>query len=226
MDATPQLLVMAEISLHGFDAMWTLVKTPEVAPEGEVFHVLSSLALAARLNFVSLQCSYHEDDQPRAALACRNLLELAVFTKFVLKSRLHLVEFASDRLLDGLDIAQKLKAIELELTPEAASSILDASIAEFEKQMANEGVTRPKFLRTDDIAKVVGMESDYANLNKVCSKFVHPTSWSLLTSDRSAERFPFACKLFLSQGVLLFATIYAAMKAHLVRPRLAYEGEA
>lgn len=225
MNDVSKLIALTDITLREFDRLWSGVSTPTVASQGQVFHVLTSLATSARINVVSLLRSYYIDDQAGTAAACRNLLELAIFTKYVLKSRGHLLEFAADRLIDGLQIAEGLKAIDQQLNPGTTSSIADQAIDAFKTQMSSENIHRKKYLRTEDLADIVGMKSEYASLNRVCSKFVHPTSWSLLTFDRSFERFPFACELFLGQGSMLFSGLYAAMKSHMANHGLSFPNE-
>lgn len=225
MNDVSRLIVLTDISLREFDRLWSGVATPTVSSNGQVFHVLTSLATSARINVVSLLRSYYIDDQSGTAAACRNLLELAIFTKYVLKSRSHLLEFAADRLIDGLQLAEGLKGIDQQLNPETTSSIADEAIAVFKAQLSSENIDRRKFLRMEELADTVGMKSEYTSLNRVCSKFVHPTSWSLLTLDRSLERFPFACELFLGQGSMLFSTVYADMKNHLKTNGLSFANE-
>jgi len=183
MDDISKLLALTDTALREFDRLWNGVSVPMIASQGEVFHVLTSLATAARANLVKLLRSYYADDQPGTASACRNLLELSIFTKFVLKSRVHLLEFAADRLIDGVQLAKGLKTIEEQLDPETISSTVDAVIKAFEAQLMSENIQRTKYLKMDEVAEAVGMKSQYLILNQVCSKFVHPTSWSLLTAD-------------------------------------------
>jgi hypothetical protein len=215
MEDISKLLALTDTSLREFDRLWVGVSVPTIASQGEVFHVLNSLATAARTNLIKLLRSYYAEDQPGTAAACRNLLELSIFTKFVLKSRIHLFEFAADRLIDGLQLAKGLRTLEEQLTPGIESSTITTAIRAFEAQLSTENIYRTKYLKMDEVANAVGMKSQYQNLNQVCSKFVHPTSWSLLTADRSLERFPFACELFLGQGSLLFSSIYVDMQVHL-----------
>lgn len=225
MNDVSKLIVLTDITLRDFDHLWGGVRMPTLSSEGRVFHVLTSLATSARINIVSLLRSFYVDDQAETAAACRNLLELAIFTKYVLKSREHLLDFAADRLIDGLQLAEGLKAIDQQLNAGTISTIADQAIAAYKTQMSSENVHRKTYLRTENLAAAVGMKSEYASLNRICSKFVHPTSWSLLTLDRSLERFPFACQLFLSQGSMLFSGLYADMKSHLTKHGLSFPNE-
>jgi hypothetical protein len=225
MDDISKLVALTNQTLREYDRLWNGIPVPTIASQGEVFHVLTSLAIAARANLVELLRAYYAGDQPGTASACRNLLEVCIFTKYVLRSRADLREFAADRLIDGLQLAKGLKSIEEHLNPGAETSIVDKLIGVFEAQLLSENIHRPNYLRMDKLADGVGMKTQYLTLNQVCSKFVHPTSWSLLTADRSLERFPFACELFLGQGSMLFSEIFAAMKAHLDASGLAFIGE-
>ncbi len=81
--------------------------------------------------------------------------------------------------------------------------------------MLAEGITQTKFLNTGQLAGAVGMKEDYETMNQVCSKFVHPTAWSILTEDIGSERFPDADELFYTCGAQYFATVMAEIMPHI-----------
>ena len=84
-------------------------------------------------------------------------------------------------------------------------------------RMKAEGVTRSKFLRMTDLAKRVGLLSQYENMNKVCSKFVDPTSWNLFTGDDGPTRFPYASELFFLYGAKYLAIVFAEVRPHILK---------
>jgi hypothetical protein len=77
----------------------------------------------------------------------------------------------------------RVKQLELHLNPHLATSTFDVVINRFTTQMLAEGITQTKFLNTGQLAGAAGMREDYDTMNQVCSKFVHPTAWSILTED-------------------------------------------
>jgi hypothetical protein len=54
--------------------------------------------------YQQLRMGYNENNFPLMAWTCRNLLELAIFTKYVLVSEANARRFADNRLIDGCDI--------------------------------------------------------------------------------------------------------------------------
>ena len=110
------------------------------------------------------------------ALSCRNLLELAIFAQFVLQCKANADELAADRLIDTADIA-----IESEegwcpnCNPPGDTADLDKAIRLCQKQIAEEGVDRDRYLKTSQLATKLNMRSEYNSVNTLCSKFVHPS---------------------------------------------------
>jgi hypothetical protein len=81
--------------------------------------------------------------------------------------------------------------------------------------MTADGVVRTAHLITRDWAKIAGMIEEFDCLNKVCSKFVHPTVWSILTEDIGSARFPDARELFYAFGANYLMDIYVRFKEHI-----------
>jgi|SRR6266700_804873 len=67
---------------------------------GWFFQIVSELMDATLSNYSRLKQGYNEKS-PLLAWACRNLLELAIFSKYVLISEANARRFALDRLIDG-----------------------------------------------------------------------------------------------------------------------------
>jgi hypothetical protein len=182
---------------------------------GRFYHSVSALSHATKINYITLRKAFDDDEQTLMAWSCRNLLELVIFTKFVFRSKANADEFAADRLIDGREIGVYLKKLELHLNPKLTESAFDSVIERFTKQMSDEGITRAKYHKAKEVARQVGMLEEYDTTNKVCSKFVHPTAWSLFTADIGSERFPEARDVFYGCGAQYFATIFAEMAPHI-----------
>lgn len=181
---------------------------------GSFYHIVSALSDATKRNYLTLRRAFEDDEQTLMAWSCRNLLELAIFTKFALSSKANSDEFAADRLIDGLQIGTYLKKLERNQNPGLTTSTLDAVIDRFAAKLKDEGITRTAFLPVNELSKKVGMHNDYETMHRVCSKFVHPTAWSLLTSDIGSERFPEARNIFYACGALYFSIVFAEIVPH------------
>jgi len=178
------------------------------------FEAVRELLDAALTNYGQLRLGYVDSNFHLIAWACRNLLELLVFTKYVLNSKANADRFAHDRLIDGREIIASLRDLELHCDPKADTSILDGWLASMEAQKTAEGVTARRFLATGDLAKDVDMREDYAAMNKVCSKLVHPTAWSVLAMNKGTNSFPQAREILFASGVGYITRLYLAIEAH------------
>jgi hypothetical protein len=207
-----------------FDAFTNSLR-PTDEESGRFYHIVSALTDATKTNYVTLRKAFADNDQTLIAWSCRNLLEIAIFTKFALRSKKNANEFAADRLIDGLQIGVALKKLEMHLNPEVKESPYDKMIDSFSSQMTDEGITRTKFLEVRKLAEQVEMLDEFETINKVSSKFIHPTAWSLLTADIGAERFPEARDLFFAYGALYFATVFAEVRPHIRKWGLRHKPE-
>lgn len=181
---------------------------------GWFFHILFEIMDAALSNYHQLKLGYTEHNPPLLAWACRNLLELAIFTKYVLASEANARRFAGDRFIDGCDIITSLRALELHLNPQSDTTPLDEALARMQAQMAAEGVTAKKYLATGALAESVGMKEDYISMNRVCSKLVHPTAWSVLAMNKEDNSFSQSREIFFQCGAQYGCDVYLAIKTH------------
>jgi hypothetical protein len=178
------------------------------------FEIVRELVDAVLTNYRQLRQSYVDRDYPRLAWACRNLLELTIFLKYVLLSESNARRFADDRLVDGCEIIGALRALELHYDPASSVGPLDGLLTGMRSQMAAEGVTSTKHLEVRNLAETVGLKEDFAAINRVCSKLVHPTSWSVLAMNRGTNSFPDARELLFLYGVGYIAQVTIAVREH------------
>ena len=61
---------------------------------------------------------------------------------------------------------------------------------------------------------MVGLKQDYTSVNRVCSKLVHPTSWSVLAMNKGTNSFPSARNLLFLYGVGYLAQITIVTREH------------
>ncbi len=213
MDITPELLLHFDSAFRDFDAFThTLIPA---ATQPEVFdQILPALIEGAKTNYSELRKAFEKDAPTLAAWSCGNLLDLAVISRFVLRSKEDAVKFADNRLIDGLQIANAFRDLELMHAPQLRATSFDASIAAFKNGMKRDGIKERSYMNVADLAAEVGLADEFAKVNKVTSKFVRPTAWSLLPAPAGSERFPRASGTFLVYGVSYFALIFSALKKH------------
>jgi hypothetical protein len=189
---------------------------------GSFFHICSVLTEGAVENYRVLRGGLLSQDQTACALRCRNLLEISIFTQYVLLSKQNAQAFSEDRLIDGRQLAMSLKELELSLNPHLVESQFEGKISEFTEKIHREGVTRPSYTTTRTMARALQVEVEYNRINSLSSKLIHPTSWSLFTADQGNERFTEACPLFFSQGAMYLATTHSTLVRHLKAHGLGY----
>ena len=124
---------------------------------------------------------------PFLAWACRNMLELDIITQHVLKSEKDAKDFIDDRLTDGLELFESFKTWSAFGDPGFETPALDETIAWIRAEIAKEGVTRKSFLKVRELAKGVKLAEEYGHLNKVTSKLIHPTAWSVVSMRDEGE---------------------------------------
>jgi hypothetical protein len=178
------------------------------------WQILFELIDSAMTNYNQLRKAYDADDAPLLAWACRNLLELVVFTKYVLISEADARRFASDRLIDGCDIIRCLKTLELHINPQSDTTLLDDALTRMQAQMAAEAVTASRYLATSALADKVGMKTEFDCMNRVCSKLVHPTAWSIISVNKGENAFSQSRPILFTSGVQYGCELYLAIKEH------------
>jgi hypothetical protein len=195
---------------------------PTTEEEADFLLVVTAIAGDAIPNYWMLRDAYSKDQQSRVAWACRNLLELAVFAEFVVESDTNAKDFAEDRLIDGHQIALLLRDLEDWEGVNKTVSHVAPIVQRYVQQMKAEHITRPKFHRVEHIVKGE-LKKEFNTVNRLCSKFVHPTAWSLLTAHQGTDRFPQASEILFVYGSAYFMTVCAAFMPHIrqygLRPR-------
>jgi len=160
--------------------------------------LLSVLLLAVSREYEQLRAGYAKYTG-LAGWACRNLLELDIFTKWVLQSPDNAKRFVADVAIDGTELFQSLKAWLLHYDPGAGAKELDETIWLGYERRKSEGTTGEKHLEVRDLADAVGMTADYKRTVKLCSKLVHPTAWSVISMrEEEGEYAAFRVILFQS----------------------------
>lgn len=172
-------------------------------------HVLSRLSELTLREYKVLENSDRESIN-YAAWSARNLLELDIFTSYVLVSEVNAKRFYDDRLVDADQLFTAFKDFQVHLNPQSDVSALDKILKLIAETKKKEGVTYTKFLQASELAKQVGKDVEFSKMNKICSKLVHPTAWSIFVGpDTEHWR-----SILLMAGQQYMANIYSSMKGH------------
>ena len=202
--------------LHDVDALAqkllavgnTLKPIDETDRDYHFFDIVRELVDAAFKNFNELRRGYTSGNLHLTAWASRNLLELLIFTKYVLKSGANAKRFGEDRLVDGCELLIALQNLERHYDPTAPTPGLDDALTRMRDQMRVENVTAEKHLEASALAREVGMEQEFRSMNRVTSKLVHPTAWSILAENAGRNSYPEAGELLFRTGIAHMSQIY------------------
>jgi hypothetical protein len=91
--------------------------------------------------------------------------------------------------------------------------ILDATLVDMEEAKAKLGVKRTKYLKTFDIAEELKRLDEYKHVNKVTSKLVHPTAYSLLAAQVDSPQLMLKPYLYRT-GTWYFTAAYKLIRNH------------
>jgi len=162
-----------------------------------------------------LLSAFNDGSLAMMAYATRNLLELNIWTAYVLLSNDNTQRFAQDWLLDGIGLLEGLEGWHTShggTTADLTSTT--ATLNELKKNRTAWGLDNAKYLRVAEVGKSLGYGDEYDNLFKVYSKLVHPTSWSVLGKER--ELHPDGIKkLLLFRGVYYGGKTFCFIRDHL-----------
>jgi len=176
------------------------------------FEIVRELVDAAIKNFNELRRGYVTANLNLVAWASRNLLELTVFVRYVLKSDSNARRFGDDRLIDGRELIIALRDLADFYDPSAPTPGLDDALKRMEDQKVAENVTATRHLETSVLAREVGMEQEFRSMNRVSSKLVHPTAWSTLAENAGRSSYPEAKDLLFATGIAYLSQIYMEVR--------------
>lgn len=200
---------------------------PADVQSGWFYHLIIDLMKATLSAYEQLVAYYNLNNYKLLAGACRNLLELAVFTKYVLLSETCARRFCEDRLIDGCEIIEALKDLELHYDSNANTAALDDAMLTMKAQITEEKVTARSHLKLRDLVAQVEMKEEYDTLNRVCSKLVHICAWSVMAVNEEVNSFPYAREILFGTGTMFVGVAHIAIEeynaAHGLKPITAVE---
>jgi len=108
-----QPIVQKELIETAFNQFRDFVNSLKPVDEknGWFFQIVFELMYATLSNYHQLKMGYNDENNQSSGWECRNLLELKIFTKYVLISETNARRFADDRLIDGCDIIISLRLL-------------------------------------------------------------------------------------------------------------------
>lgn len=147
------------------------------------------------------------------AWAARNMLELHIFTRYALASEENTRRFIGDRLIDGIELFSAVRTYALYRDARTDTTAVDETIRIAKEQKIAESINEERYLSTSALAAKLGMLEEFQYMNKVASKLVHPTAWSILAMNDEGEYAHFKPILFFA-GARYGSEIQQIIRAH------------
>lgn len=146
---------------------------------------LLCLSSEAMMAYIPLMKHIEEKNVQYAALAVRNLLEVAIWTEYCGKSKENAERFFGDAVRDvnGIMAACNRMSELATVLPDNWDSDRSAAESSLKRMAARVGIQEfdPNFLPVSEAAKEISPEIGivFSKLNTILSKFVHPTAFSV-----------------------------------------------
>jgi len=115
------------------------------------------------------------------------MLELNIYTKYALIGGSNARAFVDDRWIDAIEIFESFRNWVRLHDPNASTTHIEETISNYQAVKAQQNVTRTRYLEMHTMASAVGFQEEYKCMNKVASKLVHPTAFSVLGAVDEGE---------------------------------------
>lgn len=148
------------------------------------------------------------------AWACRNLLELNIYTQYVLQSESNARRFALNRVADGIDTFDSFQTWLARNDASLVPPEVDAALQQLAGQRAQEDEPAPRLYSLKYLSAEVGLADEYAHMTRICSKLAQPGVFSVMAGEADLQMFqPALFRAGAGHGM----EIYLAVKEHFER---------
>ena len=117
------------------------------------------------------------------AWACRNLLDLHIYTRYALAAEDHAKRLVGERLIDGIELYDSfqtwLARNDAALVPPAVAE----SLRGLTGQLADAGLAETPPLKLKRLAAEVGLADEWANMGRLSLKLAQPSAFSVLAEE-------------------------------------------
>ncbi|SPE34077.1 hypothetical protein SBA3_2090014 [Candidatus Sulfopaludibacter sp. SbA3] len=145
------------------------------------------------------------------AWACRNLLELNIYTQYVLQSEANARRFALNRVADGIDTFESFQTWLARNDPSLVPPEVETALQQLADLRALEDGPAPRLYSLKYLSAEVGLADEYGYMTKICSKLAQPGVFAVMAGEPDLR--PFQPALFRA-GAGHGMEIYQAAKEH------------
>ena len=166
--------------------------------EDQLVKFIRSLAL----NADELERAFRQDRITTLAWAARNVLELSVWIDYCSVDPTHAKRFRDDSARDFYGFTKSMHALHIEEHGQADSGLEKAQkdLEAFATTVFGMGALDDDFERVSKAADELGWGKRFSALNKIYSKYAHPTAWAV-NAVNSVEADAGFRKMFLMDGI-------------------------
>ena len=123
------------------------------------------------------------------AWACRNLLELHIYTQYVLQSESNARRFERNRVADGIDTLEAFQTWLARNDPALVPPEVDAALQDLCALRAEEEDAPPRLYSLKYLSAEVGLADEYAHMTKICAKLAQPGVFGVMAGGGLGEMF-------------------------------------
>lgn len=162
--------------------------------------IFKGLLMETRDGFTNAVEAWKANDYRRLAWATRSLVELKIWTKYVLASEENALALSREYDVDASNLWNILKpALSTDAGQQLFERIFPIPVSEMttkvQQHLESVGLTGDEdYMRMGQVAKEVGSGAEYKAANATLSKFVHATGLSILADpDKARTMMPMNC---------------------------------
>jgi hypothetical protein len=171
--------------------------------------LLLGLLDAALREYDHLKLGLRHSD-PMVAWACRNLLEVHIWTRYVLASEANARRFVAERLNDGVETYDVFQTWLARNDPSLIPVGLDNALRDLADERSDAGMAETLPLRMKRVAADAGLADEYANMIRLTAKLAHPNAFSILAGverERVAGMTPILFRAGAGHGLEIYRLI-------------------
>lgn len=120
---------------------------------------------------------------PMVAWACRNLLDLHIYTRYVLASEANARRLAGERLSAAIELLDSYQSWLARNDPGLLPPGLEETIHDWTGRRADAGLDDAPPLKLKRLAADAGLADEYSNMSRLAAALSQPTAFSILPEE-------------------------------------------
>ena len=152
--------------------------------EGWLPRLLIGLLNATLREYQHLKLGW-KNSPPMVAWACRNLLDLHIYTRYALADESHATRLIEERLRDAVETYDSFRTWLASNDPDLVPTGLEDDWHGFMEQVADAGLAETPRLKLKRMAAEVGLADEHANMARLGQVLAHPNTFSILSEGET-----------------------------------------